>query len=960
MATIVYVDSSNTAGTQDGTNWAGAFYNFQDGIDAAVSGDSIWVAKGTYLPPPTIYFVMKAGVKIFGGFLNTHTSFNQRNPQTNVTRLKGNNNSVIRNYSNNLTGTAVLDGFTITGGFNNGSSSFGSGGGIYNQNVSPAINNCIFSGNSISGGYGGGGAIYNTYSSPVITNCTFTSNNATLYNFVPSSFVLGGGGAIYNTHSAPVITNCTFTSNTATSSYQIAGGGIFNTDGSAPVLKNCIFTSNSSPIRGGGAIFSNLGSSLNIDSCTFNTNHANGPANGGAIFNDSLASFIIKHSSFTGNTAYFGGAIYNNKCQSITIDTITFTGNTASNFGGGMYSLNSLFNMVNCSFIKNICSGSSTTEGGGAMYNSTTSYNMSYTSFTGNKATNANGGGIFNTSYSTSAPINISYCTFTKDTALYNGGGFYHTIGTPNIINCTFTENVSGEKGAGMFHQSASPSVSYCTFLSNRSIGGGGAGIYNYSAYLGLPIPINNCTFTTNSSGGHDLGEGGGGISNQNCSPVINNCIFSANAAFRGGAIDNYSSAPFSLPSAEPDILNCTFSNNVADSIGGAINGATDTLLNCSFTSNSATYKGGGLLNPGATLILNCTFSSNAAQMGAGMFNSNARTQIMNSIFSRNTGTDGGGMYNNVSSPYVTNCTFVSNVATNLGGGIYNVGVNTNDSSLNFVNSIIWGNNSGVYNAVSASANYTYSIVQGLGAFPARHLLAGTTNPLFVDTAANNYSLLSNTPCYNKGRNQSIPTGISTDIAGNNRIVGDTVDLGAFELGNIPLSLDLITFTGKSQNNKTNLLQWETANEKGGISFELQRSNNGNKFEEKTRIKSIGSGNNKYQFVDQDILFSNNFYRLKMINEDGKVSYSNVINLYQNLKVNSCSIYPNPAESTVTIEIHNKNLIHTNVFLLNIYGKNLQTIYIEDAVQVVSLDGLASGTYLLKTGTGEVFKIIKH
>jgi hypothetical protein len=74
-ATVIYVDSSHVSGTQNGLTWATAFSNFQAGINATNTGDSLWVAGGSYQPPTGGFFVMKEGVKIFGGFTNTMSLF---------------------------------------------------------------------------------------------------------------------------------------------------------------------------------------------------------------------------------------------------------------------------------------------------------------------------------------------------------------------------------------------------------------------------------------------------------------------------------------------------------------------------------------------------------------------------------------------------------------------------------------------------------------------------------------------------------------------------------------------------------------------------------------------------------------------------------------------------------------------------------------------------------------------
>ena len=93
---IIYVDADAT-GAGDGSAWADAFTDLQPALEAALSGDQIWVAAGTYTPslesdpddPRSASFQMKNGVAIYGGFAGGETELEQRDWVNNPTILSG-------------------------------------------------------------------------------------------------------------------------------------------------------------------------------------------------------------------------------------------------------------------------------------------------------------------------------------------------------------------------------------------------------------------------------------------------------------------------------------------------------------------------------------------------------------------------------------------------------------------------------------------------------------------------------------------------------------------------------------------------------------------------------------------------------------------------------------------------------------------------------------------------------
>ena len=218
--------------------WSGTIDSakFYETLSTAGVSDVFYVAVGVYQPAKSRSFVLRSGVKLYGGFAGTESGSHThmlaaRDIKSNTTLLKGNGASVLTSV--NTSSQPLIDGFAISEGGGTIVSSNRCGGGIYNSNSSPVITNCTFYNNKL---IGNGGGIYNSNCSPVITSCTFYNNG-----------VNGNGGGIYNSNSSPVITNSTFTANSA---YN--GGGIYNTSLSSPKLVNCSIIGNNGTQMGGG------------------------------------------------------------------------------------------------------------------------------------------------------------------------------------------------------------------------------------------------------------------------------------------------------------------------------------------------------------------------------------------------------------------------------------------------------------------------------------------------------------------------------------------------------------------------------------------------------------------------------------------------------------------------------------------------------------------------------------
>ena len=135
----------NGAGNKDGSSWANAYADVQTAIDSAYNagGGEVWIKKGTYKHGSAM--TMRNGVAIYGGFVGTETSKDQRVAGNNtILDGEGEYSVFVNDYTeeNPLTNSAKLDNVTIQNG------RAVSGAGMDNCYASPEITNCTFSNNS--------------------------------------------------------------------------------------------------------------------------------------------------------------------------------------------------------------------------------------------------------------------------------------------------------------------------------------------------------------------------------------------------------------------------------------------------------------------------------------------------------------------------------------------------------------------------------------------------------------------------------------------------------------------------------------------------------------------------------------------------------------------------------------------------------------------------------------------
>ncbi len=277
-------------GFGDGTSWEDASFDLAGILLEAEAGDEVWVAEGVYFPTEFddrhASFIVKEGVKVYGGFTGTEQSLDQRRWQYHHTILSGAiggpdliDNSYTVVYINGYSAETVLDGFIIYGAAANGDEQATLreqfGGGLFieaipGKVVQPRIVNCSFISNTGRKGAAVYAAAANTRLQPLFANCVFKQNTADL----------DGGALYFDGHRGeifPVFNRCVFEENLAD-----YGGAIcaFAGSGKCTVeLRNCSFIENTAFLWGGGIYtpVQTAGSSnratMKLQNCTFAENY---------------------------------------------------------------------------------------------------------------------------------------------------------------------------------------------------------------------------------------------------------------------------------------------------------------------------------------------------------------------------------------------------------------------------------------------------------------------------------------------------------------------------------------------------------------------------------------------------------------------------------------------------------------------------------------------------------------
>ncbi|MFY0673188.1 MAG: hypothetical protein JXQ87_07275 [Bacteroidia bacterium] len=333
------------------------------------------------------------------------------------------------------------------------------------------------------------------------------------------------------------------------------------------------------------------------------------------------------------------------------------------------------------------------------------------------------------------------------------------------ILNSKFNSNIVSGNGGAIYIEGkdfeVKVNISNCSFLQNQANNGGAIyanKVKHVSNNLTYGLSIENCFFSTNNASA----KGGAMYLNESVYSIDQSSFSSNLASSNGGAIHLVGCNDRSNISRGKRYINLIF-NSKFESNNGLNGGAISleqsaanipnnyALVGCSFRANNASStsgKGGALYTTyGECNVINCSFGYNTAFKGGALYNSHTAANISNSVFGNNTSSD-DTKHNHLFSE--------GNNTTDLSWCIV-------DGTLDHVPSI------NLFVVENTSPSFTSS--SSLALQNSSLAINGITLPELGSDANPNY--------WAYFRNAST----SVDADGNRRIVGEKIDLGAFENG---------------------------------------------------------------------------------------------------------------------------------------------------------------------------------
>lgn len=169
-----------------------------------------------------------------------------------------------------------------------------------------------------------------------------------------------------------------------------------------------------------------------------------------------------------------------------------------------------------------------------------------------------------------------------------------------------------------------------------------------------------------------------------------------------------------------------------------------------------------------------------------------------------------------------------------------------------------------------------------------------------------------------------------------------------------PLPVDLLSFTGRSYQGQS-ILNWLIANPDNIEKYEIQRSTHPSSYEWQTIGERLHSDEqDHYNWVDKMPFYGFNYYRLRMVDFDGRFEYSKIVSTgFENPEGRQINIYPNPSFiKTINVDVELNEVSEFSIQIVNAAGHILQDLNVVApggrSFVPIDISGYPAGNYFAR------------
>ncbi|HEY6502378.1 MAG TPA: T9SS type A sorting domain-containing protein [Chitinophagaceae bacterium] len=195
--------------------------------------------------------------------------------------------------------------------------------------------------------------------------------------------------------------------------------------------------------------------------------------------------------------------------------------------------------------------------------------------------------------------------------------------------------------------------------------------------------------------------------------------------------------------------------------------------------------------------------------------------------------------------------------------------------------------------------------------------------------------------------------------------IGNDLTSCSFPTSVLPISWKSFDVAVKNNNNV--VLKWEVAEDAQNKGYYVQHSLNGSDWEDISFVtaKNYTESIQEYSYSHINNLDGKQYYRIRQVEQDNKMSYSEVRSVVLKNEKQTISVWPNPATDHIRIASTAGSANHfTKAQLFDLSGKMIAERKLQTNINTISISELPAGTYLVRVqandGTSYSQKIIKQ